>query len=206
MVPKKSVRLKYKHFSIRDTAILLGRCLCCTALFGVLHSCEEDLAVKYKDAKKDFPTQIIYDADMIQRDSGRIKMRAKAPLIEQYTLTDSPYTIVKKGIFIEYYDFKNPGKPGKLKADYARMDEKKQLYYARGNVQIVTAEGQMFAMRSITWNKEKKLFYTRDTVYVNDNKGNLMIGNHGMTAKEDFSAFTFYNSTGELNADAMPDT
>lgn len=206
MVPKEILRLIFKeNQKFQHSGRLFYRSFFVVCgLF--LISCEEDIAQKYKNAKKDFPSQIIYNADMIERDSGRIKMKAKAPLIEQYALIDTPYVVARKGIFIEYWDPKKSDKPGRLKADYAKMIEMKNLYYARGNVQIITAEGQMFAMNSITWDKGKKQIFTRDTVYVNDNKGNLMIGKHGMTASDDFKSFTFYNSTGELNAGELPNT
>lgn len=72
-----------KHFrtiNIKNIAILLG-----CAIFFV--SCEEDLAdVNSKNKKVNFPSQIIHNANIVQRDSGFVKLRATAPLIEKFEL------------------------------------------------------------------------------------------------------------------------
>ncbi len=205
MVPKKILRLNLNSTHCTCNPLKF-RGFFLLILSISLHSCEEDISVKYKNANKNFASQVIYNADMIERDSGRIKLLAKAPVIENYTLVDSPYTIAKKGIEISFFDKKNPSIPGKLRADCARMEEITQMYYAKGKVRILTADGKKFAMNSLTWNRKSREVYTRDTVYVNDEKGNLMIGNNGMIAKDDMSQFSFFDSHGELNANALPET
>ena len=75
--------------------------------------------------KTNFPSQVFYNAKIIQRDSGRISMRFNAPLIEKYEYLDTPYVETRKGLYIEFIDQKNPKTPGKLWAKYAKMIEKK---------------------------------------------------------------------------------
>ena len=62
---------------------------------------EEDLTKKKGSENKNFPSQIINNANIIQRDSGFISLKAHAAIIEKYELIDSPYVIAKKGIKIE---------------------------------------------------------------------------------------------------------
>src|SRR5690606_29951139 len=70
-------------------------CLLGLAIFFI--SCEEDLAtVNSKSTKINFPSQVIYDAKIVQRDSGMVKMRATAPLIEKFELIDTPYVVARK--------------------------------------------------------------------------------------------------------------
>lgn len=179
---------------IKSTAI---PCLC--AVFFLLSSCEEDLADVTKNNNRNFPSQIINQAKIVQRDSGFIKLRAIAPLIEKYEFVDSPYVVATKGIDIQFYDKKKPKKPGTIKAKYAKINELKKFYEAKGNVRITTNEGQMFAMQSVYWDQRKKTIYTKDTVYVTDKDGSTLIGANGMTAKDDFSAYTFFNNTGNIS-------
>ena len=175
------------------------------AIFFVLISCDEDLATLNKNNNTNFPSQIINNANIIQRDSGMVKLRAKAALIEKYEFIDSPYIVARKGINILFYDKKKPNVPGKIDAKYAKWNEKKKFYEAKGNVRIVTNENQMFAMQSVYWDQNKKLIYTTDTVYVTDKDGSTLVGANGMKAKDGFSEYTFYNNSGDINAKKIPE-
>ena len=176
-----------------NTAFLLG-----CAVFFI--SCEEDLAATNAGKiPKNTASQIIYNAKIVQRDSGTVKLRATAPLLEKFELVDSPYVVARKGIEIDFYDKKNPEKPGNIKADFARFSELKKFYEARGNVLIRTSEDQLFAMQSVFWDQNKKQIYTRDTVFVTDKDGSTLVGANGMTAKDDFSSYTFFNNSGSFD-------
>ena len=181
-------------------AVFLG----CAIFFSII-SCEEDLAEVNKNKNNNFPSQIINNANIIQRDSGFVKLRATAPLIEKYEFIDSPYIIAKRGIDIRFFDKKKPNTPGTIKAKSAKINEKKKFYEAHGNVKIVTNEGQMFAMQSVYWDQIKKIMYTKDTVYVTDKDGSTLVGANGMTAKDDFSEYTFFNNSGDINAKRIPE-
>lgn len=175
------------------------------AIFFALISCDEDLAKINKNRNNNFPSQIINNANIVQRDSGMIKLRATAPLIEKFEYIDSPYIVARKGINILFYDKKKPDAPGKISAKYAKFNEKKKFYEAKGNVKIISNENQMFAMQSVYWDQVKKVIYTTDTVYVTDKDGSTLVGANGMRAKDDFSEYTFYNNSGDINAQKIPE-
>ena len=170
------------------------------AIFFVLTSCEEDLAETNKNANKNFPSRVIYNADIIRRDSGKVKIRFKTSLLEEYEFIDTPYVEIRKGLYLEFYDSKKPKIPGKLWAKYAKIIEKKQFYVAKGNVKVINNEGQTFVMESIYWDKKNQKMYTRDTVFISDKEGNIFVAANGMNAKDDFSEYTFYNNSGDFNA------
>ena len=184
----------------KNIAAFLG----CAIFLGLI-SCDEDLTAINKNKNTNFPSQIINNANIVQRDSGMIKLRATAPLIEKYEYIDSPYIVARKGINILFYDKKKPKEPGKIKANFAKFNEKKKFYEAKGNVRITTNENQMFAMQSVFWDQNKRLIYTSDTVYVTDKDGSTLVGANGMKAKDDFSEYTFYNNSGNINAKKIPE-
>lgn len=175
-------------------------------MFFLIQSCEEDLTKINQNKKTNFASTIIHNGTIIQRDSGVVKVRFKAPLIEQYELIDSPYIEAKKGIYLEFFDKKNPKVPGKIWAKYAKNNIKKDFYFAKGRVKIITTEGQTFVTETINWDKRKKQMYTKDTVYVSDKDGNILVGAHGMVAKDDFSEYTFFNNSGSFNSTNLPAT
>ncbi len=189
-----------RKICIKNIAVFFG-----CAIFFVLNSCNEELTTISKNNKTNFPSQVINNANIIQRDSGMIKLRAKAPLIEKYEYIDSPYIEARKGINILFYDKKKPDLPGKIDAKYAKYNEKKKFYEAKGNVRITTNENQMFAMQSVYWDQVKKIIYTSDTVFVTDKDGSTLVGANGMKAKDDFSEYIFYNNSGDINAKKIPE-
>lgn len=169
------------------------------AIFFIFTSCEEDLTKRSGNENKNFPSQIIKNARIIQRDSGIITLKAFAPIIEKYELIDSPYVVARKGIEIEFFDKKKPKNPGKITAKYAKSYDYKQFYEAKGNVKILTSDGQRFATQSVYWDQRKKRIYTRDTVYATMEDGSTLVHANGMTAKDDFSEYTFYKNSGDLD-------
>ena len=175
-------------------------------MFFILQSCEEDLSKINKNKKTNFASQIIYNGTILQKDSGQVKVRFKAPLIEKYELIDSPYVEAKKGIYLEFFDRKKSKEPGKIWAKYAKYNEKRDFYFAKGRVKVITTEGQTFVMETINWDKKNKKMYTKDTVFVSDKEGNILVGSHGMVAKDDFSEYTFFNNSGSFNSSNLPAT
>ncbi len=175
-------------------------------MFFLMQSCEEDMTKVNQGKKTNFASQVIFNGTIIQRDSGQVKVRFKAPLIEKYELIDSPYVEGKKGIYLEFFDKKNPKVPGKIWANYAKNNIKKDFYFAKGRVKIITTEGQTFVTETINWDKSQHKMYTKDTVFVSDKDGNILVGAHGMVAKDDFSEYTFFNNSGSFNSTNLPAT
>ena len=76
----------FKIFNLKTSQQLL-----LLLMFFLMQSCEEDLTKINRNKKTNFASQVIYDADILQKDSGRVNVRFKAPLLESYELVDSPY-------------------------------------------------------------------------------------------------------------------
>lgn len=196
----------FKISNISNHTALRNKILLSFLMLFVLHSCDEDITKRDRKKNTNFASLVIHNAKIIQRDSGKVKVRFDAPLLEKYELIDSPYVEAKKGIYLEYFDKKNPKVPGKIWAKYAKYDEKKDFYFAKGRVKIVTNEGRTFVTESINWDKKNRKMYTKDTVFVSDQDGNILVGANGMVAKDDFTEYTFYNNSGQFNTKGLPKT
>ncbi|WP_292008516.1 LPS export ABC transporter periplasmic protein LptC [Chryseobacterium sp.] len=193
--------MKLFNISYKNIAYLFS-----CAIFFIFTSCEEDLTKQNGNQSKNFPSQIINNAKIVQRDSGFVSLRAYAPIIEKYELIDTPYVVARKGINIEFFDKKKPKIPGKITAKYARIFESKKFYEAKGDVRITTNEGQRFAMQSIFWDQKKQRIYTKDTVFVTMEDGSTLVGANGMTAKDDFSEYTFFNNSGNFSTTKLSES
>jgi len=195
-----------KDYCFKIFKLKTSQQFCLLLMFFLMQSCEEDLTKINQNKKTNFASQVIYNANILQKDSGRVSVRFKAPLLESYELIDSPYVEARKGIYLEFFDKKNPKIPGKIWAKYAKNNIKKDYYFAKGRVKIITTEGQTFVTETINWDKRNNKMYTKDTVFVSDKDGNILVGAHGMVAKDDFSEYTFFNSSGSFNSANLPAT
>lgn len=166
----------------------------------VLVACSTEDIKSVPKKKTNFASQIIFNAHILQRDSGNVNLVFKSPLIEKYEFLAEPYIELRKGLYLEFYTKAKPKVPGKLWANYAKIIESKGFYYARGNVKVINPEGQTFKMQSVYWNKTTKKMYTKDTVYISDTEGSSFQANNGMIAKDDFSEYVFMNNSGNFSS------
>lgn len=167
------------------------------ALFGAalfFISCETKQSQELGELNRNFADRTIVDAFLTYKDSGIVTMELKSPLIEEFTLIDSPYTIMRKGVNIKFWN--NDPNPNFLKADWAKIIDKKKFYEGKGNVQMINSDGDTLRTNHIFWDNLNRRIYTRDTVTIKRLNGTINIANHGMTAAEDFKEFTFLDNSG----------
>lgn len=166
-------------------------------LFFAMISCERQAPVVRKDMKTNFPNRSLIDANIIFRDSGRVTMNLRSPLIEEYSLIDTPYTIFKKGVEVDFYE-DGSEKPGKFKADWGRLSDKSGIYEGRGNVVIVTDAGDSIKSEQLFWNKNKKQIYTTKLVELTGKDGSKITAKNGIQATDDLEEYTLFNNEGYI--------
>jgi hypothetical protein len=173
-------------------------------MFFLIQSCEEDLTKINQNKKTNFASQVIYNGNIIQRDSGIVKVNFKAPLIEKYELIDSPYIEAKKESTSNFL-IKNQKIREKSGQSMQNIMRRKILFCKRKSESHYNRRSD-FVMETINWDKRNKKMYTKDTVFVSDKDGNILVGSHGMIAKDDFTEYTFFNNSGSFNSTNLPAT
>ena len=71
-----------------SNVVYFGAMLLITIL---VQSCEDKISAKKGSTNKNFPSQIIYNTDIVRRDSGNINLKFRAKIIEKYEYVDSPF-------------------------------------------------------------------------------------------------------------------
>ena len=167
-------------------------------LFFILFffSCEDKKSLVSTD-EVFFPDRITKNAELTQKDSGQVKFKLISPLIEEYTLIDTPYVIFRKGLKIRFHTKEE--KPSSLKADWAKVIELKGLYHVVGNVLVVNSDNDTLKTDTLFWNKNKKRIFTTDTVRINRADGSFLIANDGLNASEDLKEYILLKNKGEIN-------
>lgn len=166
-------------------------------ILSTLFSCERASTVVRNDLKTNFPNRSLLDANIIFNDSGRVTMNLRSPLIEEYSLIDSPYTIFRKGVEIDYFQ-DGTDKPGHFKSDWGRLSDKSGIYEGRGNVVIVTDKGDSIKSEQIFWNKNTKLIYSTKQVELIGNDGSRVTAKNGIQATDDLEEYTLFNNEGYI--------
>ena len=166
-------------------------------ILSILLSCDRNVPVVRKDLKTNFPNRSLIDANIIFSDSGKVTMNLRSPLIEEYSLIDSPYTIFRKGVEIDYFQ-EGAEKPGFFKADWGRLSDKTGIYEGRGNVIIITERGDSIKSEQIFWNKDKKQIYSTKQVELIGNDGSKITAKNGIQATDDLEEYTLFNNEGYI--------
>ncbi|WP_312923869.1 LPS export ABC transporter periplasmic protein LptC [Empedobacter brevis] len=160
----------------------------------LLFSCKKELPPINKK-KVEFPSRTLINANIINRDSGRISMNVRSPLIEEYTTVDSPYTVFRKGLDLDFYQ-KGQIKPGYFQADWAKLSDATGIYEGRGNVIIVNEKGDSLKSEQLFWNKKNKTVYTSKEVYLISSEGDSLTAKNGLQATDDLESYTLFNNQG----------
>lgn len=186
-------RINATKYQFQKAVLLLG-----TALLFI--SCEINEGEKLGELNKNFSDRTIIDADLTYTDSGKVRMLLKAPLIEEFTLIDSPYTLMKKGVDIKFWNNRSD-QPNRLTANWAKLNDKKKFYEGRGDVEMINNDGDTLRTQLIFWDNKNRKIYTEDTVTIKRKDGTVNKSNHGMLASEDFKEFTFLDNHGIFMVD-----
>ncbi|WP_313581195.1 LPS export ABC transporter periplasmic protein LptC [Chishuiella sp.] len=168
-------------------------------IFILLFSCNKGNPNTLKK-KVVFPNRTLIHANIITKDSGRITANVHSPLIEEYTTVDSPYTVFRKGLHLNFYQ-KGQEKPGYFQANWARLSDATGIYEGRGNVIIVNEKGDSLKSEQIFWDKKRKTVYTSKVVYLISNKGDSLKASNGLQGTDDLENYTLFNNQGYMYVD-----
>lgn len=164
------------------------------SVFILLFSCKKELPPINKK-KVEFPSRTLINANIINKDSGRISGNLRSPLIEMYETVDSPYTVFRKGLDLDFYQ-KGSVKPGYFQADWGRLSDVTGIYEGRGNVIIVNEKGDSLKSEQLFWNKKNKTVYTSKEVYLISSEGDSLTAKNGLQATDDLETYTLFNNQG----------
>jgi hypothetical protein len=125
-----------------------------------------------------------YGFGLTYSDSAYVKGIGYAPILDKITpKKGNPYQEMPKGVKIDFYD-QTLKKTGSITSNYAIMKEKEQLTIFRKHV-VVINENLTFNTEELTWNQQKKMFFSPKGVVVKPDGSTFNAVN--FSAPEDFS-------------------
>jgi LPS export ABC transporter protein LptC len=150
------------------------------------------------------PAQRITDAEILYSDSGFIKAKVNAPIMEYYR-TDNPYTEFKKGVKVVFYD-KDMKPETQMSANYAIKKEKENLVDARNNVIVTNINGDQLNTEHLIWEENKDKIRSDAFVKITrKTKGDVIIGN-GLESNQSFTKYHILKVKGVFSLKDSPDS
>lgn len=164
----------------------------------LLYACEEANTEKLGELNRNFASRVIQNATVTYKDSGYVRFELKAPMIEEFSFIDSPYTVMRKGLKIHFWKI-NSNKANFIKADWAKINNIKNTYEGKGNIVMINTQGDTLRTQKIFWNRIDKKILTKDTVIISRIDGTKITANNGLEGNEDFTEFTLFQNRGFIN-------
>ena len=167
----------------------------------MLLSCENNKVDIAKITDQEFNSDNhIEQLDLTYTDSGIVKLKLKAPVAIIHPDKEDPYKEFPNGIEVFFYKDLDTIVQNYLKGNYAINKEGKDLTEVRGNVIVVNVDGDTLKTEKLFWNSKSKKIYSDELVTITQ-KEQVIIGENGFEADEDFSYYKILNSSGNLAID-----
>jgi len=167
----------------------------------MLFSCENKMSEIDKLTSKDINTDNhITNIDMIYTDSGIVKLRLKAPITIIHDEKKEPYKEFPEGLEVFFFKDRDTIVENYLKANYGINYGKKDLTEVRGDVVVVNEKGDTLKTEKLFWDSKKKLIYSDELVRIIQ-KDQVIVGEDGFEADENFSYYKIKNSSGDISVD-----
>ncbi len=143
------------------------------------------------------------DVTFIQSQHGKVKAILSAHIFIRNELAKPPYTDLKDGIKVEFYDDSNKIS-STLTAGYARYYEKQGNILIRNNVVIVNKKGEQLNTEELVWNQGVEKFYTEKFVKITT--ATQVLYGDGLEANKDFTWYHIKNLKGtvQVNKSEVP--
>lgn len=126
-------------------------------------------------------------------DSGITRYRIEA---EEWTVFDKknpPYWAFEKGVYLEKFDTLF-NIDASIKADTAYYYEKKKLWELKGNVRILSQQGDKFDTEQLFWDEKKEMIYSDKFIRIE--QADKTITGYGFEANQALTEYEIKNTTG----------
>jgi len=167
-------------------------------MFIIITSCENDIdVVKNLANPKVLPDLSASNVESLYSDSAKLKVRVLAPEFNDFETTAKPYTEFPKGIHTYFYG-DSGNLVGEMIANYAIYNKLTEIWEARNNVIAYNPKGEKLNTEQLFWDVKKKIFYSKKYSKITTPDGSQHIGEGGFEAKQDFSTYRLFGSSGSL--------
>lgn len=148
-------------------------------------------------------TEYSENLSIVMSQNGRRSYFFETPLLEGYMLGSEPYREFRRGVKITtYQDDSLTTVDAVLTANYAIYYEKRELWEAKGNVEVHKHDGTEVYTQQLFWNARTKQIYSNvDTKLV---KGNNVTVGERFESDEEFKDWRFRYQKSRMEVEVAP--
>jgi LPS export ABC transporter protein LptC len=159
-------------------------------------ACKNDVAtVNALTQNKHEALNKVINSEIIYSDSGHVKAKITAPIIEDFA-GEKPYTEFKKGILAILYD-DDLKETTRMSAKYAIKPNKKNYVEARNNVIVINERGDMLNTEHLIW--DQGLDKISSDAFVKIRTKDQIIFGHGLASNQAFTKYHILRPTGFIS-------
>lgn len=160
-----------------------------------LYSCGDATPLpRVTDPEKE-PTQISINLVSIESRDGKRSFRMTTPVMKRFELAKEPFSEFPDGIHVETFNDTTNLVESELTANYARFDENKKIWEAKGNVVGKSENGKrILYTEQLFWDQKIDRIYTDKNAKVIDDRGTHF--GLGFNSDGGFKTWNFKNPRG----------
>ena len=159
-------------------------------------SCSNNYQEVQDLAKKKTPIDTATQVESYLSQDGLVKAKLTAPIMTTIVVSDSPKTEFPRSLHVDFYNDSTKIQ-SRLFSKYGLYYNNRHLVLLRDSVLVFNVNGDTLRTQKLWWDQDKQLLYTDAPVHIIQD-GEPLEGQNGMTAKQDFSAWTLLNAKGTL--------
>lgn len=165
-------------------------------LFAALFlSCKDDEEAKKIIQKPSFATETGEGVTLTYTDSGMVKAKIKAPLMQHFSLSQKPYIFMPKGVEGMFFDnYKNAS--SYAFADIGIYYDKEKYLVMKQNVKLINVKGDTLSTEYLVWDELKEKIYTDKFVKITT--PDQLIYGDGLVSNQNFTEYRITNVKGNI--------
>ncbi len=171
------------------------------SLIAILFSCKNKIEdVNDLLSEKNLPISVTKNIDLVNTDSGYVKNKLKAPLLNDFeNRKKQPYKEFPKGIKIITFD--KSGDSTTITANHAISYDKTKISELRNNV-VVYNHSKKLTLKTelLFWDQKENYFFSNKKSVLTSPKDTI-VGLEGFDSNSDLTNATMMNNSGTLYID-----
>ncbi len=158
-------------------------------------SCKNDEEVKKIVQKPSYATETGEGITLTYTDSGIVKARIKAAVIQHFSMARKPYILMPKGVEGTFYD-RSQNISSYASAEVGIYYDKEKYLILKQNVKLINVKGDTLSTEYLVWDEVKEKLYTDKFVKITTPE--QLIYGDGLVSNQDFTEYKITNVKGVI--------
>lgn len=166
-------------------------------IFLLFLSCSSDIEkINLMTEPNNLPLETGKQIEIIYTDSGMLRARITAPLLERYANETKNQTEMPKGIKVQFYD-RNKNVESMLEAGSAIRYEKERKMVAKSNVVLINIKGDTLRTELLNWDEVNQKIHSNQFVRITT-PDEIIMGT-GFESNPEFTQYKIHQISGTIS-------